>query len=244
MALQVVDRGQRQPPRGRQALGRGHADQQRAHQPRPLRHRDQLDLVQARALQRLVDDGVDQLEVVPRRPLGHDAAEAVVHALGGHDVRADLTGARDDGGARVVAGGLDGEDHVPGTSSRVPRKRRRGAPHHDRVLTVVLVVAPAHARRAEAEALVERDRARVGAPHLERQLRVALDALEHARDQRGGDPAARGAADRRRRSSRARPCRSASRSGSRPARCRPRRRGRSPTAWRARARTSRATTGS
>ena len=71
--------------------------------------------------ERLVDDRVDQLEVMARRPLRHDAAEAPVHALGGDDVRADLAGPRDDGGARVVAGGLERQDHVPGTSSNEPR---------------------------------------------------------------------------------------------------------------------------
>src|SRR5262249_39184253 len=83
--------------------------------------RDQLDLVQARALQRLVHDRVDQLQVMPRSPFGHHAAEAVVHALAGDHIGADLASARDDGGARVVAGSLYCQDHVPGTSSRVPR---------------------------------------------------------------------------------------------------------------------------
>ena len=39
-----------------------------------------------------------------------------------------------------------------------PFERRGRAPHHERVLAVVLVVAPAHARRAEALALVQVDR--------------------------------------------------------------------------------------
>ena len=58
--------GQRQPPRRGQALGRRHADQQRAHQPGPLGDRDQLDVVQRRSRlsQRQVDDRVDVLEVM------------------------------------------------------------------------------------------------------------------------------------------------------------------------------------
>ena len=51
----------------------------------------------------------------------HDAAEAVVDALRGDDVRADLARGGDDRGAGVVAGRLEREDHVPGTSSSVPR---------------------------------------------------------------------------------------------------------------------------
>ena len=49
VALQVVDRRQRQPARGREPLRRRDADQQRADQPRPLRDRDQLDVVERRA---------------------------------------------------------------------------------------------------------------------------------------------------------------------------------------------------
>jgi len=68
------------------------------------------------------DHDVHELDVVPRGPLRHDAAEAPVHALGGHDVGQQLARARDDRGARVVARRLDGEDHAtPGTSSSVPR---------------------------------------------------------------------------------------------------------------------------
>ncbi len=92
MALQVVDRRERQPPRGGQPLGGRHADQQRADEPWPLRDRDELDVVQPHpgAGERVVDDGVDELEVMARGDLRHHAAVAVVHALRGDDVGADL----------------------------------------------------------------------------------------------------------------------------------------------------------
>ena len=64
---------------------------------------------QAGALQGVVDDRRGELEVVARGHLGDDAAVLVVHALRGDDVRADLAVAGDDGGAGVVAGGLDCE---------------------------------------------------------------------------------------------------------------------------------------
>ena len=67
--------------------------------------------------QRVVDDGVDQLEVVARGDLGHDAAVAVVDALRGDDVRADLAVARDDRGAGVVAARLDARGSRRGASA-------------------------------------------------------------------------------------------------------------------------------
>jgi hypothetical protein len=126
VALQVVDRRQRKPARSRQPLGRRDPDQQRADEPRPLRHRDERDVVEpaSRLPQRVVDDRVDQLEMVPRRDLRHDPAEAVVHALRGDDRRAHLAVAGDDRRARVVARGLEREDQVGeafGTSSSEPR---------------------------------------------------------------------------------------------------------------------------
>ena len=91
--------------------------------------------------------GVDQLEVVARGDLRDDAAEAVVDALRGDDVRADLAVGRDDGRAGVVAAGLDArgsrggsrrgerpERHGPGVRDVVERaaQRRRRAPHDQR----------------------------------------------------------------------------------------------------------------
>ena len=127
VALEVVDGRQRQPPRGGQALGGGDADEQRADQARALGDRDQLGVVErgARLGEGVVDDRVDELEVVARGDLGHDAAVAVVDALGGDDVRADLAGAGDHRRAGVVAGRLEREDHSGcafGTSSSGPRR--------------------------------------------------------------------------------------------------------------------------
>jgi hypothetical protein len=67
-----------------------------------------------RLLEGVVDDRVDELEVVARGDLRHHAAEAVVDALGGDDVGEDLAAVGDDGGAGVVAGGLEREDHAGG----------------------------------------------------------------------------------------------------------------------------------
>ena len=116
MAVEVVDGGERQPAGGGERLGGRDADQQRADQPRALGDRYELDVVEGglRAGERVVDDGVDELEVVARGDLRHDAAEAVVHPLARDHVRADLAGSGDDRGAGVVAGGLEREDHAGG----------------------------------------------------------------------------------------------------------------------------------
>jgi len=66
VALQVIDRGERQPLRRGERLRRGEADEQRPDQPRALRRGDQLQLVQLdpSLVQRALDDRVDQLEVM------------------------------------------------------------------------------------------------------------------------------------------------------------------------------------
>ena len=107
-------------------LGGGHADEQRADQPRALRDRDERDVVERRAgpRERVVDHGVDELQVMARGDLRHDAAERVVHALRGDDVGQHLARGRHHRRARVVAGGLEREDHTGeafGTSSSEPR---------------------------------------------------------------------------------------------------------------------------
>src|SRR6185312_1387741 len=75
----------------------------------------------------------------------------------------------------------------------VERARQRGgrAPHDERVLAVVLVVAPAQAGGTEALAFVEVDRAEVGAAYLQREARVLLaDARVELGEQRRGHSAA------------------------------------------------------
>ena len=93
VAVQVVDRDERQVPRPRDRLRRGDADEQRADEARALRDRDAVDVVERRARlpERLAHDGRDQLEMPARRDLRDDAAEPRVQVrLRRDDVRADL----------------------------------------------------------------------------------------------------------------------------------------------------------
>jgi hypothetical protein len=103
--MQVVDRHERQLARGRDRLRGRHADEQRADQARPAGDRDLGHVVErrARCLERVVQHGVDQLQVVAGRDLGHHAAVA------------------DDRCTRVVAARLDGEDHAAGCASATVR---------------------------------------------------------------------------------------------------------------------------
>ena len=65
----------------------------------------------------------------------------------------------------------------------------RGAPHHEGVLAVVLVVAAAQPGGAKALAFVQPDREAVGAAHLERVAgRVVIDTpVELGEQAPGGD---------------------------------------------------------
>ena len=88
--VQVVDRRERKPPRPRERLRRGDADEQRADEARAARDADEVDVVERRVrlAERLPDDRQHELEVPPRRDLRHDAAEARVElGLRGDDVR-------------------------------------------------------------------------------------------------------------------------------------------------------------
>ncbi len=113
--MQMVDRGERQPVRPRERLRGGDADEQRADEPRAARDADELEPVErcVRVGERLADDGHHELEMPPRRDLGHDAAEARVQVgLRGDDVREDLAVTRYDGGRRFVARSLQRKDHA------------------------------------------------------------------------------------------------------------------------------------
>ena len=113
--VEVVDRDERQPPRPRERLRGGEPDEQRADQPRPLRHGDAVDVVERRARlgERLADHRRDELEVAPRRDLGHDAAVPRVEVrLRGDDARANLSVLRDERRRGLVAARLDPEDHA------------------------------------------------------------------------------------------------------------------------------------
>ena len=129
MALQVVDRHQRQALAPGQRLGHGDAHQQRAGQARPLRDRHRVHLRpvgQAGALARLVEDRDHPAQVGAGSHLGHDAAGGRVERhLAGHDVGDDAPAALDDRHGGLVAGGLHGQEeaarpaHVPASSKPV-----------------------------------------------------------------------------------------------------------------------------
>ena len=112
VALKVVDRDQRQPPRRGDRLRGADPDQEGADQPGTGGDRHRLDLVERGA--RLLEGGLNyrrgQLQVVAGGDLRHDAPEPRMGSgLGGDHIGKDAR-AVEDGGAGVVAGGLDCED--------------------------------------------------------------------------------------------------------------------------------------
>ena len=119
VAAQVVDRRERQPARRGQRLGRLEPHEQGADEAGALGHGHQLGVVERGAgpRERVVDDGVDQLQVVAGGDLGDHAAEAVMDSLGGDDIGAHGAVGLDDRRAGVVAGRLDGQDQRPGSST-------------------------------------------------------------------------------------------------------------------------------
>ena len=115
VAVQVVDRDERQPARPGERLRGLHADEQRADQAGPARDRDGVDVVERRACfrERLADDGRRELEVPARRDLRHDAAVTRVQLrLRRDDVRANESVFGHDGTRGLVAGRLEREDHA------------------------------------------------------------------------------------------------------------------------------------
>ena len=96
-----------------EALGRLHAHEQRADEPRPLRHRH---CVEGRVLHRRLghrarDDGADVLDVVAGGELGHHAPEGRVDGgLAGDDAGQDAGPVLHHRRRRLVAGRLDTED--------------------------------------------------------------------------------------------------------------------------------------
>ena len=97
----------------RDRLGRLDAHEQRAHQARPLGHRDRGEVGEARPrlLHGGLDDRDDVLDVVARGELRHDpSVRGVDRGLARHDVREDPPAVLDDRGRGLVAGGLDPED--------------------------------------------------------------------------------------------------------------------------------------
>ena len=80
--------------------------------PRVVATRSMSASVTPARVERVGDDGVDQLQVMAARDLGHDAAVAVVDPLRGDDVGPDLPILGDDGRTGVVTARLQGEDHA------------------------------------------------------------------------------------------------------------------------------------
>src|SRR5256886_12003975 len=114
MRLEVVDLHVGQTGRERQRLRRAHADQQRAGETRSVTGGDGVELAglqDARFHERLVDDGIDELDVGAAGELGHDPAVGSVELdLAGHDGRAHLPAVLHHRGGRLVARRLDPED--------------------------------------------------------------------------------------------------------------------------------------
>ena len=113
----MIDRDEREPPRERQALRRRQPDEQSPDEPRPLGDGHTGDIAHrcAGLPERLPDDGKEQLEMTPGGHLRDDPAVAGMEVrLRGHDVGADLTFLGDECGGRLVARGLEGEDHGAG----------------------------------------------------------------------------------------------------------------------------------
>src|SRR6185312_12948371 len=119
VALQVIDRDQRQPAGGGDRLRGRDPDQEGADQPGPGGGGDRLDVVQSHPglAERRLDHRGGQLQVVAGGDLGDDAAEARV----GGGLRGDHVGedapAVEHGGAGVVAGRLDGEEQASAPQS-------------------------------------------------------------------------------------------------------------------------------
>jgi hypothetical protein len=113
VAVKMVDRDQRFAVCGRHRLRGTQPDQQGANQAGALGDGDRLDLgeLDSRLLEGSADDCVEQLKMMSGSDLGHDAPIALVElSLGGDDVGEDPRPI-DDGGAGVVAGRLEGQDH-------------------------------------------------------------------------------------------------------------------------------------
>ena len=112
--LEMIDRDERDATRPRECLRGRDADEERSDQTRALGDRDALDLVERYVgdAEGVADDRPDELEVPPRRDLGHDAAEPRVEVcLRRNDGRQHDAVLGHDGGGGLVARRLDPEDH-------------------------------------------------------------------------------------------------------------------------------------
>ena len=123
VAVQVIHRCQRngEPPGER--LRSRESDEQRADEPGSSRCGDEVDVChcRVRVMEGRLDDGRDELEVAPRGHFGNDAAERRVQLdLRGDDAGEHVPFPRDQRRSRLVAGGLEPEDHcsAPTAASR------------------------------------------------------------------------------------------------------------------------------
>ena len=94
-------------------FGRIQANQQRRSQTGTERSRDGIDFVNGRMAlgQRLLDHGIDQVEMVARRKLRDNATVWTMQGnLRTDDVGKNLRAVGDDRGGGLVTGGLDAED--------------------------------------------------------------------------------------------------------------------------------------
>jgi hypothetical protein len=115
VAVEVVDRHERQPVRPGKRFGSREPDEKGADQARASGDCDRANAVEGhpRLVQGLLDDRGDELEVAPRRNLGDDPAVAGVKlGLGRYDARAHHPLARHERGRGLVARGLEAQDHV------------------------------------------------------------------------------------------------------------------------------------
>ena len=110
----MVDGDQRQLLREGEALRGGETDKERADQSGPLGHGHGVEALELGVSlgQRLPHDWEEELEVSPRGDLRDDAAEASVQlGLRGNDVGTNIPVGGHHRGRRLVARGLEREDH-------------------------------------------------------------------------------------------------------------------------------------
>ena len=130
VAVEVIDRDQRQPVRPGEGLRRREADEQRADEARALRDGYGIEALEfcARFRQCLPQHRDDELEVAPRGDLRNDTAEASVQLrLRRDDVRENLALVRDDRRSRLVTRSLERQDHCPNKPHRGSDPRRGGS---------------------------------------------------------------------------------------------------------------------
>ena len=186
-------RREREAARGGQRLGRRDADEQRAGEPGPGRDGDEVGVVERGAGRCSASSTTRcELEAMAGGHLRHHAAVQVVDALRGDDVRArprrrgSTTAAHVSSQLVSIARSRPECDRTGvGTSSMRPRSVAGRAPHDERVLAVVLVVAAAQPGGSEAEPRTARSRARwTGGPRASAAAparRSARAALQQAR---------------------------------------------------------------